>query len=48
VTAGRAAGCVFVAGIGDAPVQRNLLERGADAVAASLRELLDRRLVAAS
>jgi len=47
VTAGRAAGFALVAGIGEQPMQRSLLERGADVVAGSLRELLDRRLVTA-
>ena len=47
VAAGRAAGAAFVVGIGEAARQRSLHEQGADVVAASLRELLDRRLAAA-
>lgn len=44
VTAGRAAGFALVAGIGEPVVQRSMQKRGADVVAASLREYLDRRL----
>jgi beta-phosphoglucomutase-like phosphatase (HAD superfamily) len=45
VAAGRAAGFALVAGIGEGPLQRSLAARGADLVAANLREVLDRRLI---
>ena len=47
VASGRAAGLALVVGIGEPSVQPSMHERGADVVAGSLRELLDRRLVAA-
>ncbi len=47
VAAGRAAGLALVVGIGEPAVQQSMREHGADLVAASLREVLDRRLAAA-
>ena len=47
VEAGRSAGLALVAGIGEPPLQPGLNAHGADIVASSLSELLDRRLAAA-
>jgi beta-phosphoglucomutase-like phosphatase (HAD superfamily) len=47
VAAGRAAGFALVAGIGEPSRLRSLQQHGADVVASSLRELLDRHLASA-